>query len=198
MTNMTEPGAIDCDVHPTVPDNTALLPYLDEFWRDSVVSRGITSLEFDQLSDPIAARVAAGMARQGRLRGDRPEGARGAGVRSLEGRNGHPQLSLRRAARLQRGHGTRVLPRAQRLHRQRMARPRSADARLDRHPDAERRICGGRDRALRQGQALRAGAGAGDAGGAARAAALSGPSTRPPSATGCHSASIQVQPIAIR
>ena len=45
MTNMTEPGAIDCDVHPTVPDNTALLPYLDEFWRDSVVSRGINSLE---------------------------------------------------------------------------------------------------------------------------------------------------------
>ena len=42
---MTEPGAIDCDVHPTVPDNKALLPYLDEFWRDSVVSRGINSLE---------------------------------------------------------------------------------------------------------------------------------------------------------
>jgi len=40
----TEVGAIDCDVHPTVPDNNALLPYLDEFWRDSVVSRGINSL----------------------------------------------------------------------------------------------------------------------------------------------------------
>src|SRR3954453_9830688 len=42
---MTEVGAIDCDVHPTVPDNNALLPYLEEFWRDSVVSRGINSLE---------------------------------------------------------------------------------------------------------------------------------------------------------
>jgi predicted TIM-barrel fold metal-dependent hydrolase len=40
-----ERGAIDCDVHPTVPDNKALLPYLDDFWRDSVVSRGINSLE---------------------------------------------------------------------------------------------------------------------------------------------------------
>ena len=45
MTGMTALGAIDCDVHPTVPDNKALLPYLDTFWRDSVVERGITSLE---------------------------------------------------------------------------------------------------------------------------------------------------------
>jgi predicted TIM-barrel fold metal-dependent hydrolase len=42
---MAEPGAIDCDVHPTVPDNKALLPYLDEYWRESIVSRGINSLE---------------------------------------------------------------------------------------------------------------------------------------------------------
>src|SRR5207244_11183661 len=44
-TPMTDPRAIDCDVHPTVPDNKALLPYLDTFWRDSVESRGINSLE---------------------------------------------------------------------------------------------------------------------------------------------------------
>ena len=54
---MTEPGAIDCDVHPTVPDNTALLPYLDEFWRDSVVSRGITSLE--SISYPTKSPLAS-------------------------------------------------------------------------------------------------------------------------------------------
>src|SRR5581483_970168 len=42
---MTEPGAIDCDVHPTVPDNKALLPYLEQFWAESIVSRGIASLE---------------------------------------------------------------------------------------------------------------------------------------------------------
>ena len=32
MSTQTRP--IDCDVHPTVPDITALVPYLDEFWRE--------------------------------------------------------------------------------------------------------------------------------------------------------------------
>ena len=37
LTGMTaNAGAIDCDIHPTVPDIKALLPYLDEYWRDSV------------------------------------------------------------------------------------------------------------------------------------------------------------------
>jgi len=26
-------GAIDCDIHPAVPDMRALLPYMDEYWR---------------------------------------------------------------------------------------------------------------------------------------------------------------------
>ena len=43
--------AIDCDVHPMVPGMRALLPYLDEFWRDQVVERGITTL--DSQSWPI-------------------------------------------------------------------------------------------------------------------------------------------------
>src|SRR5262249_56728965 len=38
-------GAIDCDVHPTVPDMKALLPYMDDFWRETVEERGINSLE---------------------------------------------------------------------------------------------------------------------------------------------------------
>jgi predicted TIM-barrel fold metal-dependent hydrolase len=38
-------AAIDCDVHPTVPDLKALFPYLDEFWRDSFVERGIPGFE---------------------------------------------------------------------------------------------------------------------------------------------------------
>jgi uncharacterized protein len=37
--------AIDCDVHPAVPAMGELLPYLDEYWRDSVVERGIPSIE---------------------------------------------------------------------------------------------------------------------------------------------------------
>ena len=27
-------GAIDCDIHPAVPNTLALLPYMDEYWRD--------------------------------------------------------------------------------------------------------------------------------------------------------------------
>lgn len=45
--------AIDCDVHPMVPGMRALAPYLDEFWRDQVVERGITQL--DSQSWPIRA-----------------------------------------------------------------------------------------------------------------------------------------------
>jgi uncharacterized protein len=48
---------IDCDVHPTVPGTAALLPYLEEFWRDSVEDRGIESLE--SISYPPNAPLAA-------------------------------------------------------------------------------------------------------------------------------------------
>jgi hypothetical protein len=36
---------IDCDLHPMVPGMTALAPYMDEFWRDQVAERGITTLD---------------------------------------------------------------------------------------------------------------------------------------------------------
>ena len=44
-------GAVDCDVHPMPPSMAALAPYLDPFWRDQVVERGITTL--DSQSWPI-------------------------------------------------------------------------------------------------------------------------------------------------
>jgi hypothetical protein len=55
---MIEPGAIDCDVHPSVPDVTALLPHLDEFWRDSAVDRGLNSLDSNSypLKSPLTSR----------------------------------------------------------------------------------------------------------------------------------------------
>jgi predicted TIM-barrel fold metal-dependent hydrolase len=37
-------AVIDCDLHPTVPSLQALLPYLDDVWRDNVVRRGIEEL----------------------------------------------------------------------------------------------------------------------------------------------------------
>jgi uncharacterized protein len=38
-------GAIDCDVHPSVPALAALLPYLDDYWRDMIEVRGIEGFE---------------------------------------------------------------------------------------------------------------------------------------------------------
>lgn len=38
-------GAIDCDVHPAVPNMQALLPYLEEHWREQVTLRGIDGLD---------------------------------------------------------------------------------------------------------------------------------------------------------
>ena len=34
------PGTIDCDIHPAVPSLQALLPYLEDHWRDMAITRG--------------------------------------------------------------------------------------------------------------------------------------------------------------
>src|SRR4030088_2076160 len=43
---MTSPiaGGVDCDLHPAVPHLTSLLPYLNDYWRDQVTTRGMTDL----------------------------------------------------------------------------------------------------------------------------------------------------------
>jgi predicted TIM-barrel fold metal-dependent hydrolase len=38
-------GAIDCDIHPAVPGMRALLPHLDENWREQITVRGIDGLD---------------------------------------------------------------------------------------------------------------------------------------------------------
>ncbi len=47
------PGAIDCDIHPAVPNLAALLPYLDEHWREIVLLRGMD--ELNSISYPLTA-----------------------------------------------------------------------------------------------------------------------------------------------
>ena len=124
--------AIDCDVHPTVPDIKALLPYLDDHWRDAVEDRGIPSLEL--ISYPPNAPLTARpdwRRKNGRAATDGVAAHR-ASVRPLAGGHRDLQLSLRRGSAVQRGHGGGLHARAQRLDRQGMARPRSAAARLDR------------------------------------------------------------------
>jgi predicted TIM-barrel fold metal-dependent hydrolase len=46
------PGAIDCDIHPAVPNTKVLLPYLPEYWRDQLVNRFIDRSPFVLQSYP--------------------------------------------------------------------------------------------------------------------------------------------------
>jgi predicted TIM-barrel fold metal-dependent hydrolase len=50
---------VDCDLHPTVPGLAALMPYLDEMWREIVVRRGIDELNTISYpsNSPLTARA---------------------------------------------------------------------------------------------------------------------------------------------
>src|SRR5436853_4792192 len=52
------PGGVDCDVHPAVPHLTSLLPYLNDYWRDQVTTRGMVDLISQSYppNSPITAR----------------------------------------------------------------------------------------------------------------------------------------------
>src|ERR1700730_16006134 len=57
---MTAPIAdgVDCDLHPAVPHLTSLLPYMNDYWRDQVTTRGMTDLisQSYPVNSPISAR----------------------------------------------------------------------------------------------------------------------------------------------
>ncbi len=50
---------VDCDLHPTVPGLPALMPYLDEMWRETVVRRGLDELNTIAYpsNSPLTARA---------------------------------------------------------------------------------------------------------------------------------------------
>ena len=52
-------GAIDCDFHPSVPSIQALMPYLEDHWREQVVIRGIDELNTISypLNSPLTCRA---------------------------------------------------------------------------------------------------------------------------------------------
>lgn len=64
----TQPDAIDCDIHPGVPDIPALLPYMEPFWQESFVARGLSG--FDMISYPPNAPITCRA--DWRVRGERP------------------------------------------------------------------------------------------------------------------------------
>jgi uncharacterized protein len=43
-------GAIDCDLHPAAPSVRALMPYLDDFWREHLAERYIDQSPFTLMS----------------------------------------------------------------------------------------------------------------------------------------------------
>jgi predicted TIM-barrel fold metal-dependent hydrolase len=51
-------SAIDCDVHPAIPSLKALLPHFDDFWRNSIIERGIPGFETNSYPPraPISVR----------------------------------------------------------------------------------------------------------------------------------------------
>src|ERR1700681_2593147 len=51
-------GGVDCDLHPAVPHLTSLLPYLNDYWRDQVTTRGMIDLVSQSypVNSPISAR----------------------------------------------------------------------------------------------------------------------------------------------
>ncbi len=58
MTGVVLPeGAVDCDVHPSVPTMDALLPHLEGHWREVITTRGIDGL--DTLSYPLNSPLTA-------------------------------------------------------------------------------------------------------------------------------------------
>jgi len=52
-------GAIDCDLHPAPPAVRALLPYLDDYWREQIVSRHIDRMPFQLTSYPPRSPLSA-------------------------------------------------------------------------------------------------------------------------------------------
>jgi uncharacterized protein len=50
---------IDCDLHAAVPDTNALLPYFDDYWRETIVNRGIDRLSLNLTSYPPNAPISA-------------------------------------------------------------------------------------------------------------------------------------------
>ena len=142
-------GAIDCDLHPAPPSATALLPYLDEYWRDQLVDRHIDRYSFNLTSYPPNSPLSA------RPDWRQPSGAPGGdldmirapGARSVRHALRHLQRAARRDRAVQRGHGGGVVLGGQRLGRQGIARPRAAAARLDPGAGAQSGARGRGDRA---------------------------------------------------
>ena len=150
-------AAIDCDIHPGVPDIHALLRYMEPFWQDSFVQRGLDG--FDMMSYPLNApitcrpdwRVTGPASRR------QPRCIAHAGAGRIRHRHGHLQSADRRPGFGQRNHGRRDLLRGQRLDAARVAGQGTSPARVDRRAGAGAAAGGRGNRSLRRRPPLRPG-----------------------------------------
>ena len=128
------PGGVDCDLHPAVPHLTSLLPYMNDYWRDQVTTRGMTDLVSQSYptNSPISSRPDWRPA-QGKPGADLADMQKQA-LDRFGTAFGICNPLVRRADGVLRRHAGRVLPRAERLAGQGMARQGRAAARLDRDP----------------------------------------------------------------
>ena len=101
---------IDCDIHPAVGGTrTTLLPYLDDHWKEQVVSRAIDGLDLTSYPPdmPLSGRADWRPAK-GKPGSDLAMVQRG-GVRPARRQPRDLQRALRRAGRVRSLYGRRVL-----------------------------------------------------------------------------------------
>jgi hypothetical protein len=55
VVNPASTHPIDCDVHPVIPNTRVLLPYLDDYWREHLLRRGIDADNLELSSYPASA-----------------------------------------------------------------------------------------------------------------------------------------------
>jgi len=135
-------GAVDCDIHPAVPNIKALLPYLDGHWREQVTVRGIDASIPPVSPLDVPANALPGSRRDGVSRAPiselmrdqalEPFGTRFAILNCLYGASSVHNVDL--AARFRARH--------QRLARGGMADPGAAVASVDRRVCTEYRTGG--------------------------------------------------------
>jgi uncharacterized protein len=53
--NPSSTRPIDCDIHPAIPSTRLLLPYLDDYWREHIIRRGIEADNLELSTYPSAA-----------------------------------------------------------------------------------------------------------------------------------------------
>ncbi|MBV1797003.1 amidohydrolase family protein [Siccirubricoccus sp. G192] len=56
---MIQAGAIDCDIHPAVPNTRTLLPHLDDYWREHILRRGLERDNLETSAYPVGAPINA-------------------------------------------------------------------------------------------------------------------------------------------